>query len=74
MIKFKSGDFRSICYGLSSILAGIALLKTSGVLDDITKIVSKKQQINNNTVNNILNKPVQPQDIYYKECFKDKRN
>lgn len=74
MIKIKSSDFRSVCYGLSSLLAGLALLKTSGVLDDITKMVSKKQQINNNTVNNILNKPVQPQDVYYKECFRNKGN
>lgn len=73
MIKIKSSDFRAVCYGLSSLLAGLALLKTSGVLDDITKMVSKKQQINN-TVNNILNKPVQPQDVYYKECFRNKGN
>lgn len=37
MIKIKSSDFRAVCYGLSSLLAGLALLKTSGVLDDITK-------------------------------------
>lgn len=74
MIKIKSSDFRSVCYGLSSLLAGLALLKTSGVLDDITKMVSKKQQMNNSTVNNILNEPVQPQDVYYKECFRNKGN
>lgn len=74
MIKIKSSDFRSVCYGLSSLLAGIALLKTSGALDDITKIISKKRQIDNNTVNNILNKPTQPQDVYYKECFRNKGN
>lgn len=74
MIKIKSSDFRAVCYGLSSLLAGLALLKTSGVLDDITKIASKKQQINNSTINNILNKPVQPQDVYYKECFRNKGN
>lgn len=72
MIKIKSSDFRSVCYGLSSLLAGIALLKTSGALDDIKKIISKKRQIDNNTVNNILNKPAQPQDVYYKECFRNK--
>lgn len=72
MIKIKSSDFRAVCYGLSSLLAGLALLKTSGVLDDITKMVSKKQI--NNTVNNILNRPVQPQDVYYKECFRNKGN
>lgn len=70
MIKIKSSDFRSVCYGLSSLLAGLALLKTSGVLDDITKLASKKRI--NNTVNNILNRPVQPQDVYYKECFRNK--
>lgn len=74
MIKIKSSDFRAVCYGLSSLLAGLALLKTSGVLDDITKMVSKKRQIDNNIVNNILNKPVQPQDVYYKECFRNKGN